>query len=140
MVIDRLPGLRGWCGGDGVDHRTVADRLYSMAQTLDVPLVVLARLNLGTSPRQSHLTSDDVQDIDSMERFRRFFLISQVASVASLSSGHPTITIHIEDPVCKTDSIVLTSGSFESAQVARSALAVDGRPTPLTATPIREQT
>jgi replicative DNA helicase len=108
VIIDRLPGLRGWRRGDGTARRRIANALSSMAQSLDLPVVVLANLRRKAGQQPSPPTSDDVRSRTAMEQFRHFILVSQNTDAVSGSCGLPTARLDIEDPIHTTEPVHLT--------------------------------
>jgi replicative DNA helicase len=102
VIIDRLPGLRGWPGGDSTGRRRVANALSLMAQTLDVPVVVLTHLRRKAGQQPFPPTSDDVRARAAMEQFRHFILVSQTTDDISGSCNPPAFRLDIEDPVHTT--------------------------------------
>lgn len=99
VIIDRLPGLRGWRGGYGNDRRRVVGALSAMAQSLDAPVVLLTRLRRKAGQQPVPPTSDDVRGRAAMEQFRRFILVSQKIDAISGLCDPATARLDIEDPV-----------------------------------------
>ena len=110
--LTALPDLGAGATAVMLIGETIAERLSSMAETLDVPVVVLSRLNLRASTQQSPIFSDDVRDVDSMERFHDFILVSQASSAPSDPSAL-TIRLNIEDPVRKPEPVIVKWVGFE---------------------------
>ena len=110
VIIDRLPGLRGWRGGDGTGRRRVANALSLMAQSLDVPVVALTHLRRKAWLQPLPPSSDDVRGRAAMEQFRRFILVSPKIDTLSESCNPPTVRLDIEDPVHTTVPVHLVWG------------------------------
>lgn len=110
VIIDRLPGVRGWQSGDGTGRQLIANALSTMARGLNIPVVVLARLRRKADQHPPPLTSDVVRSVMAMEQFHHFILVSQMNHDLSVSSSSPTARLDIEDPIRTTEPVQVKMG------------------------------